>query len=352
MASELEWPISNNLMACASSLPLELIDFSIDFLHADMQSLSACSLVCRSWVPATRFHLFGSVEIHQSLQAAASRRHCRNPANTLSFIKLLESRDNTISPYIRSAMLDMTGVDIPDKLISALCNARVNITKLDITTYRQSLTFLLRIPQVFSGITNLEIKVSQALYHNTEDYARIHEGLLFAMSFPALHTLCFDASFELDTEVPPSTCAKLDVSHNIIFHHLHTLTLRVQDSETVIEWLRSSGWQPHLRKLSVHIYHPWHGKGRPMAHLNALLEDNSETLEDFTVIVDGGDGEDLPLKSMDHGTLPLPGPFNSADFACTVILGPGFEQLNFSSLFKLHSLHLRMYFLKRRMRRS
>lgn len=82
-----------------------------------------------------------------------------------------------------------------------------------------------------------------------------------------------------------------------------------------------------------------------MAHLNALLEDNCDTLEDFTMIVDGGDGENLPPKSIDHGTVPLPEPFNYADFACTIILEPAFEQLNFSSLFRLHSLHLRMYFL-------
>ncbi|KAF9477583.1 hypothetical protein BDN70DRAFT_880974 [Pholiota conissans] len=36
----------------------ELCDYIIDFLHDDEASLRACALVCRSWVPASRTHLF------------------------------------------------------------------------------------------------------------------------------------------------------------------------------------------------------------------------------------------------------------------------------------------------------
>ncbi|TFK32268.1 hypothetical protein BDQ12DRAFT_617414, partial [Crucibulum laeve] len=43
--------------------PRELIDMMIDFLHKDRQALKQCSLVCRGWVPATRYHLYGSWSI-------------------------------------------------------------------------------------------------------------------------------------------------------------------------------------------------------------------------------------------------------------------------------------------------
>ncbi|RPD82048.1 hypothetical protein L226DRAFT_607244 [Lentinus tigrinus ALCF2SS1-7] len=46
-----------------SRVPFELSDYIIDFLHADSKALNACSLTCRSWAPAARFHLFHSVAL-------------------------------------------------------------------------------------------------------------------------------------------------------------------------------------------------------------------------------------------------------------------------------------------------
>ncbi|KAK0189774.1 hypothetical protein F5146DRAFT_1052493 [Armillaria mellea] len=39
-------------------LPNETWDTIIDFLHSDHPSLVVCSLVCRSWLPTSRYHLF------------------------------------------------------------------------------------------------------------------------------------------------------------------------------------------------------------------------------------------------------------------------------------------------------
>ncbi|KAK0200999.1 hypothetical protein DFS33DRAFT_1094580 [Desarmillaria ectypa] len=41
-----------------SQLPNETWDTIIDFLHPDHPSLVVCSLVCRSWLPRSRYHLF------------------------------------------------------------------------------------------------------------------------------------------------------------------------------------------------------------------------------------------------------------------------------------------------------
>lgn len=40
----------------AHSLPHELSDRVIDFLHDDPVALSACALTCQSWLPAARYH--------------------------------------------------------------------------------------------------------------------------------------------------------------------------------------------------------------------------------------------------------------------------------------------------------
>ncbi|OCH94035.1 hypothetical protein OBBRIDRAFT_723682, partial [Obba rivulosa] len=51
-----------------SELPPELTDRIIDFLYGDKYTLAACGLVCRAWVPASRFHLFHSVRLRTKRQ--------------------------------------------------------------------------------------------------------------------------------------------------------------------------------------------------------------------------------------------------------------------------------------------
>ncbi|PIL32726.1 hypothetical protein GSI_04841 [Ganoderma sinense ZZ0214-1] len=49
----------------SATLPNELIDRTIDYLHDDPETLSACALVRTSWVPAVRYHRFGRVRLQQ-----------------------------------------------------------------------------------------------------------------------------------------------------------------------------------------------------------------------------------------------------------------------------------------------
>lgn len=71
----------------STSAPLEIIDQIIDHLHADRNALGACGLVCRDWLPCSRFHLFESVHLHSN--------------NALTFITLTDSPDCTLIPYVR-----------------------------------------------------------------------------------------------------------------------------------------------------------------------------------------------------------------------------------------------------------
>ena len=44
-------------------IPSELYDHTLDFLHNDRAALSACSVVCKAWLPSSRFHLFSNLHI-------------------------------------------------------------------------------------------------------------------------------------------------------------------------------------------------------------------------------------------------------------------------------------------------
>ncbi|KAJ7453793.1 hypothetical protein FB451DRAFT_665243 [Mycena latifolia] len=55
------------------ALPAELWDSIIDHLHDDLAALLVCALVCRMWVPASRFHAFSSLALSQKAPQRAAR---------------------------------------------------------------------------------------------------------------------------------------------------------------------------------------------------------------------------------------------------------------------------------------
>jgi hypothetical protein len=81
-----------------ANLPLELTDRVIDFLHSDKNALAACSLVCKSWVPASRYHFFGEITF-------------TTVAKVQSFIELFES---TIAKVDENERLSNVTNEVPN----------------------------------------------------------------------------------------------------------------------------------------------------------------------------------------------------------------------------------------------
>jgi hypothetical protein len=73
----------------------------IDHLHDDNDTLKTCSLVCRTWLLPSRYHLFGEFPSRSSWIA---------PTKLDDFLGILDSEtDNYISPFIRQ--VDFYNVD-------------------------------------------------------------------------------------------------------------------------------------------------------------------------------------------------------------------------------------------------
>lgn len=70
------------------SLPNELVDRVIDFLHDIPQALKACSLVCHIWSPAARFHLFHNIQV----RTAEQMLDFQNPMLPFSCVEVLHIR--------------------------------------------------------------------------------------------------------------------------------------------------------------------------------------------------------------------------------------------------------------------
>ena len=82
----------------------ELYDYIIDFLHDDHGALRVCSLVCRSWLPASRSHLF----YHLALDYGDPRRIfaaiCSSP-HIASYINTLSVQDSYRQGWIHGDIL-------------------------------------------------------------------------------------------------------------------------------------------------------------------------------------------------------------------------------------------------------
>jgi hypothetical protein len=67
----------------------ELSDVILDFLHNDVAALCSAGLVCRSWLPASRFHLFSEIDLVNHVRAGAP-----------NILELICAEGSTIPPYI------------------------------------------------------------------------------------------------------------------------------------------------------------------------------------------------------------------------------------------------------------
>ncbi|KAJ7098281.1 hypothetical protein C8R44DRAFT_642877, partial [Mycena epipterygia] len=75
------------------TLPPELVDAIIGQAQDDIHALATCGLVCRSWLAASRYHIFKGIPV--SLR----------PGNVQPFIQLLIHPSSTLHPYIQSLEL-------------------------------------------------------------------------------------------------------------------------------------------------------------------------------------------------------------------------------------------------------
>jgi hypothetical protein len=133
-------------------LPPEMIDAIIDQLDADPEVLALCALVCRSWVPASRRHLFRMITITKT--------------NISDTIRLLSSVECTIA------------------------NATVHLTLCDIEALSNLRGITCRLPHV----TQLSL---QATISSDVDFP----GEALAPLLPNLELLQFDA-FQFETSRP------------------------------------------------------------------------------------------------------------------------------------------------------
>jgi hypothetical protein len=101
------------------TLPPELIDIVVDFLHDDRRALGTCARVCRAWVSASRRNLFAKVSEAPWHDIAEAPWH--------DIAGILSSQWCTIGPAVRHLDLDLIDCrefSWPEEVTSRLSNLR------------------------------------------------------------------------------------------------------------------------------------------------------------------------------------------------------------------------------------
>jgi hypothetical protein len=100
-------------------VPHELVDAIIDLLHDDHAALTTCALVCRSWVTASRRHLFSQFVIDNENGSKAS--------------DLLSSATCTIALAVRHLTLDRGDlIDLHDVIRKLSCVRQLSLYTLNL----------------------------------------------------------------------------------------------------------------------------------------------------------------------------------------------------------------------------
>ena len=86
-------------------IPQELFDMIIDFLHNDVAALCSAGLVCKSWLHASRFHLFSYLELSALI------------VHNVNGWEVICAEGSTIPPYILELRIEGDGSQFLDKTL-------------------------------------------------------------------------------------------------------------------------------------------------------------------------------------------------------------------------------------------
>jgi hypothetical protein len=87
----------------------ELVDLTIDFLHDSPVTLKRCSLVSRSWLPASRYHLFSYLALHDAEDVQRFIGIAKEAPHLLTFLTHLAlAPPQRMSDQIYSSLLNIS----------------------------------------------------------------------------------------------------------------------------------------------------------------------------------------------------------------------------------------------------
>ncbi|KAJ7889792.1 hypothetical protein B0H14DRAFT_1150455 [Mycena olivaceomarginata] len=203
-------------------LPPEIVDKILGLIHSN-STLRTCSLVSRSWLPASRARLHSSLSISKS--------------DMRRLVDLLEIPENTFTPIVRTLEVDT----YPDD--SAL-NERLPLLFACLYTFTYLETLVLCGVQLYC---DFEFPLVPSVVSIELIAVRAHSLPIFTSfisHFPNLNQLKITR-----TPVGPGTSFQTDAPYPRLA--LNTLSIDVSNIGAALAWLASSATAPIVQTLGV-----------------------------------------------------------------------------------------------------
>jgi hypothetical protein len=214
------------------------------------RSLCACSIVCKSWLPRSRYRLFKTVE----LERLTSMR--KKPQN---FVALLEDPLSTIPPYVRHLTLEealdrneyevrwLNGVLSQLTVLSAIESLVVDGARFEMLETED-------ITKFFASFQSLKLlRLRRCVFWS---YTQMIEIL---SANPNLEDLTLDARPTIQAKQDSNLDAAERIGHSEPLRclpppHLKTLTIgSVDNKEEIVKWLTSGSTIPSVQSLRLSI---------------------------------------------------------------------------------------------------
>jgi len=245
--------------------PVEIDERIIDFLHDDFLALCASSLVHRSWISATRYHIFSRAIISQFWARGGKIKE-----NVSTFLALLHSPHCTILSAIKSVILHIMLPNLIQDVVGALAEAPALTAVLfvDYTSSTES--------QSISWIAQKLPNIQRFSYDTCT--APSEDAIYLVSAFTHLQCLSIYTPRHSPTFTLPT-----DRLATAPFLHLSTLRLSLHNSEQLLQWLLHSCQNLALETFELRIYSPSHRGWGPVSVLNSFLVAQANTLSHLSI---------------------------------------------------------------------
>ncbi|KAJ4489006.1 hypothetical protein C8J55DRAFT_604194 [Lentinula edodes] len=255
-------------------LPQELLDHILDYHHASVSSLSSSSLVSRSWLPTTRYHLFRIPVLYQKSFGRSPRD------NTKTFLELLDSPLCTFRHTIQGCVLNIEFRDRLHRCINALGIHTTLTETLLITQYLGdiSLTDSLKIPQRFSSI--------RSFVYSNMSHVWCSDLPQLITSLPHLDSLAIFTNIFRSVRVTLPDFPTMQGQQSFL-PNLRRLRLRMANPSLILQWiLNHSCYTPQIDTLDIMICHNSSTGWGLVEALEPFLKANSDTLKNLSIGLD------------------------------------------------------------------
>ncbi|PBK82233.1 hypothetical protein ARMGADRAFT_1171076 [Armillaria gallica] len=174
------------------SVPQELIDYILDFLHDDIPTLRTCSLVSHSFLPCTRYHIYSSVTIvHVDELDLFRERYAGQLYRSQNLAALLE-HSSCVAPLITRlgmrSMAESMMEDAIDTSLVSIISSLHNLSHIELIAHQSENFPVVTLTPFLAALRSVPLKtfIFCAITLETQEQ---FEDLFTAVANPALKHL-------------------------------------------------------------------------------------------------------------------------------------------------------------------